>query len=65
MNGDLTLRRALVEDAAGTRVSVSGTGRTLWTAPHFDLAIEGAADSLEGVAALLDIDPEIRTEAFR
>ena len=64
VNGDLTLRRALVEDAAGTRVSVSGTGRTIWTTPRFDLAIEGAADSLEGVAALLDIDPDIRTEAF-
>ena len=64
VNGDLTLRRALVEDAAGTHVSVSGTGRTIWTMPRFDLAIEGAADSLEGVAALLDIDPDIRTEAF-
>ena len=63
-DGDLTLRRASVADAAGANVSVTGTGRTLWTAPHFDLAIESAADSLDGVAALLDIDPDIRTEAF-
>ena len=63
-DGDLTLRRAQVEDAAGASVAVTGTGRTLWTAPRFDLAIEGAADSLDGVAALLDIDPDIRTEAF-
>ena len=63
-DGDLTLRRASVADAAGASVSVTGTGRTLWTAPRFDLAIEGAADSLDGVAALLDIDPDIRTEAF-
>ena len=63
-DGDLTLRRAQVADAAGASVSVSGTGRTLWTAPRFDLAIDGEADSLEGVAALLDIDPDIRTEAF-
>ena len=63
-DGDLTLRRASVKDAAAARISVSGTGRTLWTAPRFDLTVDGAADSLEGVAALLDIDPEIRTEAF-
>ena len=63
-DGDLTLRRAAVKDVAGAGVSLTGTGRTLWTAPRFDLAIEGAADSLDGVAALLDIDPDIRTEAF-
>ena len=63
-NGNLTLRRASVEDAAGASVSATGTGRTLWTAPRFDLAVEGAADSLEGVVSLLDIDPEIRTQAF-
>ncbi|MDE0203441.1 MAG: AsmA family protein [Rhodospirillaceae bacterium] len=62
--GDLTLRRASVENAVGASVSVAGTGRALRTAPHFDLTVEGAADSLEGVAALLDIDPDIRTEAF-
>ena len=63
-DGDLTLRRAAVKDVAGAGVSLTGTGRTLWTAPRFDLTVEGAADSLDGVAALLDIDPDIRTEAF-
>ena len=63
-DGNLTLRRASVKDAAGTNVSVKGTGRTLWTVPRFDLTVEGTADSLDGAAGLLDIDPDIRTEAF-
>ena len=62
--GNLTLRRAQVADVAGASVSVSGTARTVWAAPTVDLEVEGAADSLESVAALLDIDPEIRTRAF-
>ena len=62
--GDLTLRRASVADAAGASVMLSGTGRTVGTAPHFDLAVEGEAASLDGGLALLDIDPEIRAEAF-
>ena len=63
-DGDLTVRRASVEDAAGARASVTGVARAVATEPSFDLAVEGAADSLDGVAALLDIDPDIRTEAF-
>ena len=62
--GDLTLRRASVADAAGASILLSGTGRTVGTAPSFDLAVEAAADSLDGVLALLDIDPDIRAEAF-
>ena len=63
-HGDLTLRRASVADAAGASILLSGTGRTVGTAPSFDLAVEAAADSLDGVLALLDIDPDIRAEAF-
>ena len=63
-DGDLTVRRASVEDAAGARASVTGVAHAVATKPSFDLAVEGAADSLDGVAALLDIDPDIRTEAF-
>ncbi len=62
--GDLTVRRVAVDDAVGASVSITGVTRALATEPSFDLMVEGAADSLEGVAALLDIDPEIRTEAF-
>lgn len=62
--GDLTVRRAAVDDAVGASVSITGVTRAVATEPSFDLAVEGAADSLEGVAALLDIDPDIRTEAF-
>ena len=62
--GDVTVRRAAVDDAAGASVSITGVTRAVATEPSFDLALEGAADSLEGVAALLDIDPDIRTEAF-
>ena len=63
-DGDLTVRRASVDDAAGASASITGVARAVATEPSFDLAVEGAADSLEGVAALLDIDPDIRTEAF-
>ena len=63
-HGGLTLRRASVADAAGANILLSGTGRTVGTAPSFDLAVDGAADSLDGVLALLDIDPDIRAEAF-
>ena len=63
-HGDVILRRASVADAAGASILLSGTGRTVGTAPSFDLAVEGAADSLDGVLALLDIDPDIRAEAF-
>ena len=63
-HGGLTLRRASVADAAGASILLSGTGRTVGTAPSFDLAVEAAADSLDGVLALLDIDPDIRAEAF-
>ena len=63
-DGDLTVRRAAVDDAVGASVSITGVTHALATEPSFDLAVEGAADSLEGVAALLDIDPDIRTEAF-
>ena len=62
--GDLTLRRASVADAAGASILLSGTGRTVGAAPSFDLAVKGTADSLDGVLALLDIDPDIRAEAF-
>ena len=62
--GDLTVRRAAVDDAAGASVSITGVTRAVATEPSFDLTVEGAAESLEGVAALLDIDPDIRTEAF-
>ena len=63
-NGDLTVRRASVADAAGARVSIAGVTRAMATEPRFDLAVEGAADSLESVMSLFDIDPDIRTEAF-
>ena len=63
-DGDLIVRRAAVDDAVGANVSITGVTRALATEPSFDLRVEGAADSLEGVAALLDIDPNIRTEAF-
>ena len=63
-DGDVTVRRAAVDDAAGASVSITGETRAVATEPRFDLAVEGAADSLEGVAALLDIDPDVRTEAF-
>ena len=63
-DGNLTLRRAQVADVAGAGVSVSGTAHTVWSAPTVDLAVESTADSLEGVVAFLDIDPEIRTQAF-
>ena len=63
-HGGLNLRRASVADAAGANILLSGTGSTVGTAPSFDLAVEGAADSLDGVLALLDIDPDIRAEAF-
>ena len=63
-DGDLTVRRAAVDDAVGANASVTGVVQAVATEPSFDLAVEGAADSLEGVAALLDIDPDIRTEAF-
>ena len=63
-DGDLTVRRASVADAAGARVSIAGGTRAVATEPSFDLAVEGAADSLEGVMSLFDIDPDIRTEAF-
>ena len=61
---DLTLRRAHVADVAGASVSASGTVHTVRSAPTVDLAVESAADSLDGVVAFLDIDPEIRTQAF-
>ena len=63
-DGDLSVRRASAADAAGASISMAGAVRSLWTAPAFDLAVEGAAGSLDGVAALFDIDPDIRTEAF-
>ena len=63
-DGDLSVRRASVDDAAGARASVTGVAHAVAMKPSFDLVVEGAADSLEGVAALLDIDPDIRTEAF-
>ena len=63
-DGDLAVRRAQVAEVAGASVSVTGAARTVWAAPTVDLEVEGAAETLEGVAALLDIDPEIRTRAF-
>ena len=63
-DGNLALRQALVADVAGARVSLKGTARTVWSAPVVDLTVEGEAESLESVVALLDIDPEMRTQAF-
>ena len=63
-DGDLTVRRASVNDAAGANASITGVARAVATEPRFDLAVEGTADSLEGVLALLDIEPDIRTQAF-
>ena len=63
-DGALTLRRASVADALGASVALRGTARRVWTAPTVDLAVEGEARSLAGLAALLDIDPDIRAEAF-
>ena len=63
-DGALTLRRASVADALGASVALRGTARTVWTEPTVDLAVEGEARSLAGLAALLDIDPDIRAEAF-
>ena len=65
LDGDnLTLRRAQVANVAGASVSVSGTARTVWSEPTVDLAVESTAASLDGVVAFLDIDSEIRTQAF-
>ena len=63
-DGDLTVRRASLADAAGASALVTGVARAVATEPRFDLTVEGAADSLEGVLALLDIEPDIRTQAF-
>ena len=63
-DGDLTVRRASVADAAGASATITGVTRAVATEPSFELQVEGAADSLDGVAALLDIDSDIRTEAF-
>ena len=63
-DGDLTVRRASLADAAGASALVTGVARAVATEPRFDLTVEGAADSLEGVLALLDIEPSIRTQAF-
>ena len=64
-DGNLTLRRAQVADIAGCqRLGKRHRARTVWSAPTVDLAVESTADSLEGVIAFLDIDPEIRTQAF-
>ena len=63
-DGELSVRRAAVADAVGVSVSMTGDVHTVWTAPTYDLALEGAADSLAGVTARLDIDPDIRSEAF-
>ena len=63
-DGDATLHRAQVADAAGLSLSMTGGARALWSAPTVALAVEGAADSLADLTALLKIDPDIRTEAF-
>ena len=63
-DGDLTVHRASVADVLGASVSMTGIARAVWTVPAVDVAVEGAADSLSGVAALLEIDPDIRTEPF-
>ena len=63
-DGNVTLRGAQVADAAGMSLSMAGTARMVWSAPVVALAFHGTAESLEGVTALLDIDPDIRTEAF-
>ena len=63
-DGDATLHRAQVADAAGLRLSMTGGARALWSAPTVTLAVEGAAASLADLTALLKIDPDIRTEAF-
>ena len=60
----LTLRRAQVADALGARVALSGSARSIWSEPAIELVVEGEADSLSGVTALLDIDPALRAEAF-
>jgi len=60
----LTLRRAQAADALGARIALSGSVRSLWSAPAVELALEGEADSLAGVTAFLDIDPALRAEAF-
>ncbi len=60
----LTLRRAQAADALGARVALTGSARSLWSAPAVDLMVEGEAESLSGVTALLDIDPALRAEPF-
>ena len=63
-DGDATLHRAQVADAAGLSLSITGGARALWSAPTVALAVEGAAASLADLTALLKIDPAIRSEAF-
>lgn len=60
----LTLRQAQVADALGARVALAGSASSVWSAPAIDLRVEGEANSLAGVTALLDIDPDLRAEAF-
>ena len=60
----LALRRAQAADALGARVALTGSARSLWSAPAVDLMVEGEAESLSGVTALLDIDPALRAEPF-
>ena len=63
-DGDLSVRRASVADALGASLSVRGDARRVWTAPTVAFTVDGKAHSLSGPAALLDIDPDIRTEAY-
>ena len=63
-DGDATLHRAQVADAAGLSLSITGGARALWSAPTVALKVEGAAASLADLTALLKIDPAIRSEAF-
>ena len=63
-DGNVTLRGAQVADAAGMSLSMTGTAHMVWSAPVVALDIDGTAESLAGLTALLDIDPDIRTEAF-
>ena len=63
-DGQVTLRRAAVADAAGLRLALTGTARPRGMETTVDLSFEGGARSLSGLVALLAIESGFRPEAL-
>ncbi len=63
-DGQVTLRRAAVADAAGLRLALTGTARPRGMETAVDLSFEGGARSLSGLVALLAIESGFRPEAL-